>query len=302
MLSNCGFKGAWLLVVLALSACAFGEKGEVRVGVFPMRPQNFMDEEGVARGLNPDLLRKIAESADWTPVFVPVTWAEGLEKLESGEIDLMPSVSYSEARGQTLDYSTESVMDVWGRVYVLADSGIVSSLDLVGLSVGIVRADINGQNFNTLIRALGVECVLVEFDTHSDVFDAIQRGNITAGVAPNHFGRGHSRNNEVVGTSIQFSPAPIFFAAKKGRVVGVLKDIDSALARWRVDPESFYYASLGKWFDGEVPAASRLPGWGWVLIVAIAVATTFSLFLNWLFNREVKARTAALGELSLIHI
>ncbi len=87
-----------------------GPKGTIRVGVFPFVPFNYFDENGVAQGLNPDLLREIVRGEDWKVEFVAGSWAEGLERLQSEDIDLMLSVAYSPERDQIIDDTYESVV------------------------------------------------------------------------------------------------------------------------------------------------------------------------------------------------
>jgi ABC-type amino acid transport substrate-binding protein len=58
-----------LLLLVLLSAPALanppGAKTLVRVGIFPFEPINFLDTQGNAQGLNPDLLNRIASLEGW---------------------------------------------------------------------------------------------------------------------------------------------------------------------------------------------------------------------------------------------
>ena len=291
----------WLVVCSIFSAgLTCGDDSQVttvRVGIFPVEPLNFMDQRGVARGLNPDLLREIASrQKSWQPEFVSVNWAEGLEKLQSEEIDLMVSVSFSTERAKVLDYSREPVMEVWGQVFVRPDADIVSSLDLEMQPVGIMRRDINGRNFKKLALALGVECEMVEYETHADIFSAVSEGEIMAGVAPNHFGFRHARTYGLVGTSIQFSPSPIYYASKKGRLTEVMKNIDSVLSDWKQDGNSFYYRRLEYWFGVDQPLMERIPLWLRVVVAGAMSSTLLLIVLSWLFKHQVRLRTKELAE------
>ena len=70
-----------LLCSSPLQADGPGVKGHVRVGIFPLEPVNFINDDGVAQGFNPDLLREAARVQGWTLSFVPGSWSEGLERL-----------------------------------------------------------------------------------------------------------------------------------------------------------------------------------------------------------------------------
>jgi hypothetical protein len=69
------------LTALPAQAVDRGPQGIVRVGIFPFEPLNFIDENGVAQGLYPDLLKEIVKDENWTVEFVSGSWAEGLERL-----------------------------------------------------------------------------------------------------------------------------------------------------------------------------------------------------------------------------
>ena len=286
--------------VLWLSAVGlvYGRGAEVetvRVGIFPVEPLNFMDVNGVALGLNPDLLREIEKSRLGLRFkFVPVTWAEGLEKLQTEEVDLMVSVSHTAERAERMDYTHSSVMEVWGQVFVRPDSGIVSTLDLRGKRVGIMRADINGQNFMKLVRAFGVQVEVQEYATHDEVFSAVNKGDVSAGVAPNHFGRSHAAIHNLVSTSIQFSPTPIYFASKKGLQQELLREIDSHLIHWKQNRNSIYYERMSYWLDTNQPWTKRIPLWVWVVIGGAIGSSFLLLAATQLLKHQVKSRTSEL--------
>jgi ABC-type amino acid transport substrate-binding protein len=203
------------IVVLAmlpvlLQAAQKGVKGVVRVGVFPFAPFNIVDAQGEAQGLNPDLLREIVRDEDWTVKFVPGSWAEGLERLQREEIDLMLSVAYSAERGTIMDYTYESVAELWGQVFVRPEGGSKNITDLAGQRVGVMRQDISGSNFIQTAERLDVRCDIIEFATHGEVFDAVRSGEIDAGVAPQHFGLRHAAQYDLVASTIMFSPFSIY--------------------------------------------------------------------------------------------
>ncbi len=293
----------WIGVLVLAWCCAGLAIGEgkmpakVRVGIFPTEPLNFIDEDGEALGLNPDLLREIARlKGTWAPEFFPVTWAEGLEKLQDESIDLMVSVSRTPERALVMDYGTEQVLEIWGQVYVRPDSGIDRSFDLYGRVVGIMRKDINGQNFINLAKVLGVECRIAEYGTHGEVFAAVASGEVAAGVAPSHYGLRHLGEFGLVATSIQFSPMPIFFAAKMGRMQEVLNDIDEILGQWKLEDDSYYYERMNYWFGMQRGDFSGLPPWAWATLFGALLLILALIGASWLFRFQVRQRTAELSK------
>ena len=226
-----------------------GPTGNVRIGIFPFEPFNYIDKNGMAQGFNVDLLRELSKDKDWSLKFVPGTWAEGLERLEKQEIDLMMSVAYSTERSKILDYAYESVAELWGQVFLRPDSASKNISDLEGQRVGVMRKDISGINFINTAKQFGITCNIIEFDSHSEVFRAVKDNKIDAGVAPQHFGLRHAQQFGLAASSIMFSPFSIYFAAKKGSQHELLSLIDTQLARWKSDPASFFYKRQNYWFS-----------------------------------------------------
>ena len=289
-----------IIILLIMAACPVqavkkGPHGVVRVGVFPFQPFNFMDSTGQAQGLNPDLLREIARDETWQIEFVPGSWAEGLERLQKGDIDLMLSVAYSPERAEIMDYTYESVAELWGQVFVKPEGTFRNINDLAGRRVAVMRKDISAGNFITTAGKFAVQCEIREYASHAEVFAAVQKGEADAGVAPQHFGLRHAKEYNLVGSSIMFSPFSIFFAGKKGTQHELLSHIDAHLSRWKKEPGSFYYTRLDYWL-GNQGAGTKIPLW---LIYASSLgAVTILVFAVFflLLRRTVKRRTKALRE------
>jgi ABC-type amino acid transport substrate-binding protein len=293
-----------MLTIVVLSGVIFvpgvradNEVQTVRVGVFQVEPLNFTNATGEAEGFNPDLLREISTiRADWVPEFVPVTWSEGLEKLQSEDLDLMMSVTKTQQRTEVMDYSSVPVLEVWGQIYVRANSSIESVLDLEYERVGVMRSDIHGRNFIELADSFGVDFDLVLFDSHAEVFDALSKGRVDAGVVPSYFGLRHGLHYGLLGTAIQFSPAPVYYAAKKGHIPEVLQGIDEVMAEWKLDPDSFYFQRFNYWFASDVHLFGGFPLWLKVVFVAVVLSLLFLAVLTALFKQQVRLRTKELSE------
>ena len=102
-----------LLLFLSLGIpYAQADNQVVRVGVYENEPKVFTSEAGRPSGIFIDIIEFIAKREGWNLKYVPGTWAEGLDRLAKGEIDLMPDVAYTSDREKIYSF--------------LRDSGIVS--------------------------------------------------------------------------------------------------------------------------------------------------------------------------------
>ena len=268
--------------------------GTVRVGIFQFEPINFIDKNGEAKGLYPDLIRAIINEEQWSVEFVPGTWAQGLTRLQSGEIDLVTTIAFTPERAAVMDFNKEPVFNIWGQVFLQPGSKIENLPDLEGLQVAITDRDISGQNFVQTIEKFGVNCVIRRYKNHVDVFTALQIGEVSAAVAPNHFGLRHAAEYGLVPSSIEFSPFSVYFATKKGHYGQLLNHIDSHLAVWKADKSSYYYQRLNYWMSGQEFEAKIIPLWLLISLGGILFVALVSILISLIFKAQVKKVTAGL--------
>ena len=282
-----------LLAAVAGPASAQDQGRPVRVGLFQLHPLIFQDETSQPDGLYVDLLQEIARQEGWRLQFVPGTWADGLQGVRAGRLDLMTVVINTPDRDAYLDFCRESVLAVWGQVFAGQTSGIQSILDLQGRRVAVMTDDLNGQNFRANARKFGVDCEIVEAGSHHEVFQLVEAGMAAAGVAPNLFGNSHAHEYRLVPTPIVFDPNSTTFAAPGGQHPELLAAIDRHLGQWKSDQGSFYYLTLNRWF-GPSGSGGGVPRWLLGLLgSAGALALLLMLWIR-ILGHQVKARTRQL--------
>ena len=127
-----------LTVGLAASSLA-QEPRTVRVGVYQNSPKLDYTAAGKAEGIFIDIIEAIAEKEGWKIVSVPGTWVEGLVRLKTGEVDLMPDTALTEEREASYAYHHEPVLSQWNQIYTRRSSGIRRLIDLNGKRVASPR-------------------------------------------------------------------------------------------------------------------------------------------------------------------
>lgn len=137
-------KAALFLLFLSLTATARAESGAtIIVGADPnYPPYEFIDKNGKPAGFNVDLTRAIAEVMGMKVEFrFDLSWMEMRKALDSGHIDLLQGISYSEGRARTMDFSPHSI--VYHSIYARKGSPIVETLgDLDGKEVIVMQGGI----------------------------------------------------------------------------------------------------------------------------------------------------------------
>lgn len=135
-------------------------------------PYEFLDKEGKPAGFNVDLTRAIAEVMGLSVEFQFGGWAEQVNDLQSGKVDLLQGISWSERRMHELDFTPPSVV-VNHAIFARRGSPVVSSLDeLKGKKVIVHRG---GIMHNELL-ARGYERDLVLTPTPADALRLLASG------------------------------------------------------------------------------------------------------------------------------
>ncbi len=104
----------------------------VKVGAFNFYPAIFQDKDGVVKGFYVDALSELGKKENLKFVYIYGSWDEGLERIKTGEVDVLTSVAITEERLNYMDYSATPLLTVWSEVYVNPKSEIKGILDLEG--------------------------------------------------------------------------------------------------------------------------------------------------------------------------
>ena len=93
--------GGLLALCMVCAAPTWAQPREVRVGVYANAPKILLGQNGQISGILGELLGEIARRENWRLIPVPCDWQACLQLAQSGAIDLLPDVAFSEARATT---------------------------------------------------------------------------------------------------------------------------------------------------------------------------------------------------------
>ncbi len=288
--------GVVSLVLLVGLAAANAEERVVYVGVYENAPKIFIDDTGQPAGFFIDVIQDIARQEGWELVFRPGTWAEGLDRLARGDIDLMPDVAYTAERAEIYDFHKEPVLSSWFQVYARKGSGIKSLLDLTGKRVVVLERSVQQAAFEKLTGGFGVNTTLIALPDYKAMFSMIAGGDADAAITNRFFGLMHAEKYGLEDTAVIFSPTNLFYAAQRGNNAPLLSAIDARLARLKQEPHSLYYQSLKRWTAEKIHFA--LPAWVKIVGLGMGGAFIISLVGSLLLKRQVNARTGELRQIN----
>jgi signal transduction histidine kinase len=266
----------------------------VNVGVYENAPKVFTSESGTPSGIFIDIIESIARSEGWTLQYVSGTFAEGLARLTTGEIDLMPDVAFSADRARSYSFHKAPVVSSWSEVYARHRSEIQSLLDLNEKRVVVLEGSIQQATFGQMAANFGLNVALVSAPDYATAFEMVAKGEADAAITNRFYGLMHAKDAGLEDTAVIFDPSDLFFAASKGDPKRLLDAIDRDLAGLKKDPQSAYYQSLKKWTSEEVKF--NIPAWLQILGLVLGVALFMSLVGALVLRHQVNVRTRELRQ------
>lgn len=134
-------------------------KRTVRIGCFPMRGYNDIDEDGNVSGMDVDYLEEVCRYTDWELEYVPCgSWDNALTKLSNKEVDLVGSAQYSDERAETYRYASLSSGYTYGILAVKEDSPYAYEdfEQMKDLTYGMVGSYVRKAEFMQYMQVNGI--------------------------------------------------------------------------------------------------------------------------------------------------
>lgn len=268
----------------------------VTVGVYENAPKVFTSKSGQPEGIFIDIIADIAKKKGWKLRYVSGTWAEGLDRLAKGEIDLMPDMAFTVDREKMFSFHKAPVLSSWSQVYARKGSGIQSILDLSGKRIAVLKDSFQQEVFIRLTKSFKVNITLIPAPDFKTVFEMVARDKADAAITNRLYGVMHAKKIGLESTAIIFDPRDFFFAATRGDPKHLLESIDIHLAALKKNPQSVYYQSLRKWTSENVKL--NMPEWLPILAIIVGVILLASLLGSVVLKYQVNVRTRELKQIN----
>ena len=161
----CLFMTVFFMMPLLEQVKASGET--LRVG-WHEAPYYIIDQNGRKSGYSYDYQQKLSAYTGWNYEFVEGSWADLLQMLENGEIDMMANVSYTEERAQHMLYASLPMGTESYYVFVSKDNNEITAdnyASLNGKRVGVAKGTVQGNLFREWADTHHVNVELIELPT-----------------------------------------------------------------------------------------------------------------------------------------
>ena len=285
-----------LLVLFFLPQLLCAEPLSIRVGAYANPPKIFQDDNGSVVGFWPDLIADIAKKENWQVEYVWGTWSEGLDRLTFGEIDILPDVAVTESRKALYEFSQETVLLSWSRLYVNEYSPVFSSIfALNGRKIAVFRNSVNyvgPEGIREVIRSFDINCTFIEYESYAEVFQAVRNNSAYGGVANRNFGNKYAEEYGLKQTPLLFQPVTLKFALPQHSSLTPLlvPVLDKNIKSLKNDPDSIYYDLLQKYFETGISKINVIafPLWAKQLLAFLGIVVVVSLVAIIIFRIKLR--------------
>jgi len=274
------------------------ERKQIRVGLYQNKPKIYTDETGIPSGIFVEILGDIARKERWQITYVPCQWAEGLEALSNGTIDLMPDVAYSPERAQHFAFHDEEVIPAWSALYSSSRKPVGKISDLNGLRIALLKDSVQRPFLQQWADGFGYHVTFVETRSYDEAFRLTAKDVADVVVANNLFGDYFHTQYGLKKTPVVFQPVSLFFAAHRGVNSDLLAAIDRNLKALKSEPHSAYYRAIVRWM--EAPTRVMVPPYLVWVLRGIVVFLVFTLLMILLLRWQVRIRTRDLVNANIL--
>lgn len=248
---------ALLTVLLALSCVplqVFAAKPTViRVGC-DSNSHFIKERDGQYYGYGVEYLEKVAEYTGWEYEFIQdASWLASMDKLRSGEIDLICTAHYTEERAAEFAYSTMPFGYEVSILYATEDSEI-SYQDYAGMQgkkVGLLKESYSATDFVRYAEEQYLDYEGVYFKRENDMQVALRSGEIDMMVVGSRYADADLKLVDTSGINAFYC---ITHAAKQSLV----EELDEVLREIMFDDPAFAGALSAKYFGHESLSSSPL--------------------------------------------
>ena len=253
------------------------------------RPYTYLDEDGIPRGLDVDIIKTLAQEKDLELEFNFTQWGDAIENLKTGKTDVLLGIMYSKKREQIFEYTIPHTTE-YHAIFVRKYSGIHGINDLAGKVLMAQKGDLS---YETMFKPIGLVNTLVYVTSLPEGFRFLNSGRNDFIIAPYSIGmeaieKLPVNRLKVIGPPIL--PSVYRFAVKKGnsQLLTVLNEgLDNLKVHQQIEPlQKKWMKHIRKDLTSEVVIRYAI----WITIPLTCLILALFLW-SWTLKKEVKKKS-----------
>ena len=284
-----------LLILMPLPMFAISE---LTVGYYDNPPKIFKDElSNEAAGFWADVTNQIGKDANIQINWVLGSWAECMERLDSGEIDVVVDVAEIESRKASMLFSNEMMLLSWSTIFTHRQKEVSSLLDFQDKTIGVLKGSVNYEysgGIVDLFKSFNVNVDYQEFDSYTRLLDSVVKGEIYGGVTTKDIGNLYNKRGQIYTTSFWFQPIQLKYALSinNPNAQEIILLLDQHIGSYKKNIDSIFYQSIKKFINQA--EAKYFPQWAKILLGILLILLVIFYLFNRILSAKVKTQTTYL--------
>ncbi len=271
-------------------------KTVIVAGDFDYPPFSFLDENGSPKGLDVDLMRRIAKNMNFDVKFELYRWNEAISLLKAGKVDALMGILYTERRNRFFDFSIPHTAEYYA-IFVRRDSLIKDLDDLYGKDLITLKSDASIENF---LKPLGLTDKITHTDSLPLALEMLNSGNHDYVLAPYSIGMETIKKLQhdatgPAGSRLKAVGPPLMpslyrFAVRKGDY-NLLQQLNEGIDYLKTNGEMAQITD--KWITKRQAPLSRIEIFQIAAVITIPIIFIIvALFLwSWALKKEVRKKS-----------
>lgn len=299
----------WLILFISEMTCgnetpdspiAISEKIKLKTVISAdYYPYTFVNKDGSPDGFTADLAKAVCNVMGMELDIGIDTWENARHKLERGEIDFLPKMSYSKERDKSFDFSMTHTI-AYDAFFIRKDyKGLNNIEDLRGRTVIVIKDDLAYEYL--LSSGLVDSRHLIAIDSLPDALRRVASGNGDAALMPKLVGLIFIKDLRLKNLSqspiiVEAYNRPYCFAVREGNLL-LLERLNEGLSIIKSTGE--YREIYDKWFGSLEPKELTLKSvLNYIIVLLLAFSISLLLFIIWslLLKQQVAIRTKKLED------
>ncbi len=233
---------AFAFTVFPSKAFSSDSEGSITVGFITDNSNMMSIKDGNRKyGYYYEYLQRIAYINGWKYDYVYDSWADLLDMIKAGEIDILPTVAYTPERAGFSIFSKEPVSTEGYYFYTLYDNFDIIPEDYdsyKGKKIGYLRHSIEEKSVDSYIKENGLDAVKVEYDSYSNMRLALLNGEVDAIADVDILVESYEKRLDEIGSE------PTYFIVNINRP-DIAEKLDSAMGKILAE-DKYYQLELYK--------------------------------------------------------
>ena len=283
------------LIILVFSQVYSNEKNKrtLIVGIFDSPPKIFLNTEGKPAGILIDIIEEIGTRENLQFQYQYDSWENLYKKLQKGEIDILPGMTYSPERNSLFALNKMELLNSWVEIYARNGLKITSISDLKNKRIGVIKSSLQETQIPIILSQNSIkEFKIIPFENYFEFIDSLKKGKIDVIVVDRFFSFSSKFDESIQQTGIIVSSSSLHLAFNKNEKKELIDLFDKNISNLKNDSNSEYYNSLFRWLDRNVEA--QTPEHIKWLILAIIISLIIAISFVFLLRKSVKAQTKEL--------